>query len=173
MTNRIAMLRCFTLVGGIVSVWAFLICRVLVGVSPDYAGREPGAGLTRVTAYLAAGFVIGLMLAAAARLGSRTPRPASSLIAPTLLTIGLTTGLIAAGAVTGAVLQGQKSVSLPDDLSEQVPARRHGAFIAAMGGHLAFGTLFPVAGVMAGAVWLSRGAARRLSISEKPQTTKG
>ena len=173
MTNRTQLLKCFALVGGIVAVWAFAVCRVLVGVSPDYAAREPGAGLTRVTAYLAAGFVVGLMLAAAARLGSRPKRSAASLIAPTLLTLGLTTALIAAGAVAGAVLHGQQAVSLPDDLAEQVPARKHGALIAAMGGHAAFATLFPAAGVMAGAVYLSRGAPRRLSIPAKPQTTKG
>ena len=173
MTDRGEVAKCFFLVAGLTGAWALVVCRALAALSPDYAATPSGAGLTRVPAYLAAGFVVGLLVTAAARLGKRTRRPASSLIAPTLLALALTTGLVAAGCVAGAVLEARNVVTLPDDLATRVPARRHGVFVVALAGHLALGTLFPVAGVQAGAVWLSRKRGRRLSMTQQSPTMKG
>lgn len=173
MSNRAQWLKCFALVGTLVAAWALLACRLLASLSPDYATREPGAGLTRPAGALVAGVAVGLMVAGAARLGSRARRPARSLVALTALTLALTSGLVLAGVVAGAALAGQKAIVLPDELAEQVPARRHGAFVAAAVGHLALGTLVPVAGVQASAVWLSRRGPNRVTTSRTPQPTKG
>ena len=160
-------LKSLTLVAGAVAVWALAVGRSLAAVSPDYAAREPGAGLVRPGAWLAAGLIVSLLTTAAARLGRGTPRPTRSLVAPSAFTLALATGFVVVGTVAGAMLAAHKAVTLPPELAAQVPARRHGAFVAAAGGHLASGALFPVAGVQAAAVWLSRRTPRRLVMHPK------
>jgi hypothetical protein len=104
------------------------------------------------------GLMLGLPLAAAARLGSRTPRNARSLVRPIAGLLGVMAVAATVAGFVGYTLARSGSIWLLEPLASAVPRERHGPFLADAWTHLAsYGVGFLGGAVVIARVWSSRG----------------
>ncbi|MCU0704007.1 MAG: hypothetical protein MUF18_08530 [Fimbriiglobus sp.] len=110
-----------------------------------------------VSLWAAAGVVLGVPLAMAARLGARPTRSAGSLVRPVVLLFAAAAGFAAAAAVVGATLAKSGHLMLPAEVREQVAAEKWPAVQAgALAKQAAYNVAFVGGGMLVGWAWVSR-----------------
>jgi hypothetical protein len=131
-----------------------------IGHPPVFATDNPillGLGWGVIATWWV-GALLGLALAAAARVGRRTKQGAGSLVRP-IAWLTVVTGLFACAAgLTGWWLASRGTVQLADWLAERVPVEKRAAFLADGFAHTAsYATGFLGAMVVLIYVWRKRG----------------
>src|SRR5262245_4206019 len=103
------------------------------------------------------GALLGIMLAVAARAGSRPGRSAASLVRPVAWLLLLTAGCAFLAGLVGWALASAGAVVLVGPLADDVPPEKHVAFLADLWAHSASYLAGCVGGlVVAARVWRSR-----------------
>lgn len=104
-----------------------------------------------------AGLLLGLLLALAARAGSRPKRSLRSLVRPVLFLLSLMAGFAVVSGVIGYMLASTGTVVLPDSLKEKLPAQKWAAFQACAFAHqMSYNVGFVGGGMTIAWVWVSR-----------------
>ena len=116
------------------------------------------------------GLIMGLVLAAAARLGRRPQRSPGSLIRPIVVLLVIMAMCATAAGVAGYFLGKSKSVTLAPHLAERVPVEKHPRYMACFFAHTAsYWVGFVGGGLNVAVVWASRKRIRsRPSLPSKP-----
>ena len=81
------------------------------------------------------GVMLGVPLAAVARIGKRPKRSAASLVRPLFILMSVSAGCALAAGLIGAALATRGVVLLLEPLASEVPSERHVAFLADLWAH--------------------------------------
>lgn len=130
-----------------------------VGHPPIFGTNDPtllGLGWGIIATWWV-GLLLGIPLAAAARLGKRPPRSMHSLIRPLACLLAFMAALAFAAGITGWLLAQSGAVFLVGRIAEALPADRHVPFLADLWAHSASYLAGLVGGiVLMVRVWRSR-----------------
>lgn len=105
------------------------------------------------------GAILGVLLAVAARAGSRPRRSARDLVRPIAVLLGTMAACALLAGLLGAFLGGSRAVVLLDPFASRVPDARHARFLGAWWAHVASYAVGAVGGLVL-AAWVWRGRAR-------------
>jgi hypothetical protein len=103
------------------------------------------------------GIMLGFPLAAAARLGKRPKRSATSLVRPLVMLMCVSAACALAAGTLGAILARNRIIWLVEPMASAVPRDKHVAFLADLWAHNAsYLSGFIGGGVIILSVWLQR-----------------
>jgi hypothetical protein len=103
-----------------------------IGHAPIFGTDDPtllGIGWGIIATWWV-GFLLGVPLAIAARLGSRPKRSVGSLVRPIARLLGVMAACALVAGVTGWLLARNGVISLVPRLADRIPPERHAAFLA-------------------------------------------
>ena len=120
----------------------------------DVGGANSLAG---VLIHAVVGLMLGLPLAAAARLGGRPKRSAGSLVRPLVLMLVAMTAFAFAAGVVGFMMARSGNLGVPQQFQEQIPQAKWPAFQAcALAQSASYYVAFVGDGMLVAWVWVSR-----------------